>query len=122
MRWQMRFLAVYWLISSVALTVAQSSTSSLRGDVADSSGAVVVGAQVALKNPATGFETSRVTDHRGEYRFLGVPAGIYTVSLNAKGFAVQSTVIDLLVNQVMTNLHSCCGTLPGNATQLNFRH
>jgi len=102
MRWQMRFLAVYWLISSVALTVAQSSTSSLRGDVADSSGAVVVGAQVALKNPATGFETSRVTDHRGEYRFLGVPAGIYTVSLNAKGFAVQSTVIDLLVNQPAT--------------------
>jgi hypothetical protein len=74
--------------------------------VADSSGAAVVGAQVALKNPATGFSTSRATDSTGEYHFLGVPAGSYTVSVTAKGFAAQFAVVELLVNQPSTQTFS----------------
>jgi len=106
MRWQGLLLAIYWLFCFAAVTVAQSSTSSLRGDVADSSDAAVVGAQVALKNPATGFSTSRATDSTGEYRFLGVPAGTYTVSVTAKGFAAQFAVVELLVNQPSTQSFS----------------
>ncbi len=106
MRWQGFLLAIYWLLCSAAVMVAQSSTSSLRGDVADSSGASVVGAQVALENLATGFSTSRATDPTGEYRFLGVPAGIYTVSVTAKGFAAQFAVVELLVNQPATQTFS----------------
>jgi hypothetical protein len=106
MRWQGLLLAIYWLFCFAAVTVAQSSTFSLRGDVADSSGAAVVGAQVALKNPATGFSTSRATDSTGEYRFLGVPAGTYTVSVTAKGFAAQFAVVELLVNQPSTQSFS----------------
>jgi hypothetical protein len=106
MRWQGLLLAIYWLYCFAAVTVAQSSTSSLRGDVADSSGAAVVGAQVALKNPATGFSTSRATDSTGEYHFLGVPAGSYTVSVTAKGFAAQFAVVELLVNQPSTQTFS----------------
>jgi hypothetical protein len=74
--------------------------------VSDPSGAAVVGAQLALKNPATGFLTSRATDSRGEYRFLGVPAGTYTVAVTAKGFAAQFTVVELLVNQPATQTFS----------------
>src|ERR1035437_1828193 len=106
MRWQGRFFVIFGLICSAAVTIAQSSTSSLRGDVADSSGAAVVGAQVALKNPATGFSTSRATDSTGEYRFLGVPAGTYTVSVTARGFAAQFAVVELLVNQPATQTFS----------------
>jgi hypothetical protein len=74
--------------------------------VADSSGAAIVGAQVALKNPATGFATSCATDTQGEYRFLGVPSGTYVVSVIAKGFAKQNTVVELLVNQPATQTFS----------------
>jgi hypothetical protein len=65
-----------------------------------------VGAQVDLKNPATGFSTSRTTDSTGEYRFLGVPAGTYTVSVTAKGFAAQFAIVELLVNQPSTKTFS----------------
>jgi hypothetical protein len=106
MHWRGRFLAIYWLLCSATVTVAQSSTSFLRGDVVDPSGAVVVGAQVDLKNPATGFSTSRTTDSTGEYRFLGVPAGTYTVSVTAKGFAAQFAIVELLVNQPSTKTFS----------------
>ncbi len=100
------FFAIYWLLCSAAVTVAQTSTSSLRGDVTDPSGAAVVGAQVSLKNPSTGFSTLRATDSTGEYRFLGVPSGTYTVSVTAKGFATQCTVVELLVNQPATQSFS----------------
>jgi hypothetical protein len=100
------FFAIYCLLCSAAVTVAQTSTSSLRGDVTDPSGAAVVGAQVSLKNPSTGFSTLRATDSTGEYRFLGVPSGTYTVSVTAKGFATQCTVVELLVNQPATQSFS----------------
>ncbi len=106
MRWQGRLFAIYWMLCWAVVMVAQSSTSSLRGDVADSSGAAVAGALVALQNPATGFSTSRATDSTGAYRFLGVPAGTYTVSVTAKGFAAQFTVVELLVNQPATQTFS----------------
>jgi hypothetical protein len=86
--------------------MAQSSTASLRGDVIDASGAAIVGAQVALKNPATEFSIGSVTDSTGDFRILGVPAGTYTVSVTAKGFAAQVTVIELLVNQPATQTFS----------------
>ena len=106
MRWQGLLLAIYWLFCSAVVTVAQNSTSSLRGDVADSSGAAVVAPQVALKNPATGFSTSCATDSRGEYRFLRFPAGTYTVSVAAQGFTAQFAVVELLVNQPATQTFS----------------
>lgn len=102
MRWQGRLFTVYLILCSTAVMVAQSSTSSLRGDVSDSSGAAVVGAQVALKNPATGFSALRATDSTGAYRFLGVPAGTYAVSVTAKGFTTRLAVVELLVNQPAT--------------------
>ncbi|MGA2889937.1 MAG: TonB-dependent receptor [Terracidiphilus sp.] len=106
MRWQWRLLKIYWLLCLVAATVAQSSTLSLRGDVTDSSGAAVVGVELALKNTTTGFSTSCITNSKGEYRFLGVPAGTYTVSVTAKGFAAQFAIVELLVNQPATQTFS----------------
>jgi hypothetical protein len=106
MRGQWKLLAIFTLLSAAAVTLAQSSTSSLRGDVRDPSGAAVVGAQVDLKNPATGFSSSRTTDSAGAYRFLGVPAGTYTVSVTANGFAAQFAIVELLVNQPFTKAFS----------------
>ena len=102
MCWRGRSIATCWLFCSAAVLIAQNSTSSLRGDLDDPSGAAIVGAQVVLKNPATGFSTSRTSDSKGEYRFPGVPSGTYRVSVAAKGFAAQFAVVELLVNQPAT--------------------
>jgi hypothetical protein len=102
MRWRWQWAAILLLFCSAAVTLAQSSASSLRGDVVDSSGATVVGAQVVLENKATGFSNSGRTDSLGEYRFHQIPSGKYIISVTAKGFATQSKAAELLVNQPAT--------------------
>jgi hypothetical protein len=84
------------------MMLAQDSASSLRGDVFDSSGAILIGAQVSLHNQATGFSASLITDSKGEFRFYEIPPGTYTILVTANGFAAQSKVAELLVNQPAT--------------------
>ena len=74
------------LLLLVAGAMAQVSTTSLRGDVVDPSGAVVRGTQITLANPAAGFSRTATTNDRGEYQFLQVPPGTYTLTAAAAGF------------------------------------
>ena len=55
-----------------------------------------------FENKATGFSISGQTDSLGEYRFHQIPCGEYTISVAAKGFAAQSKIAELLVNQPAT--------------------
>ena len=75
------FLAVSILVS------AQSATTSLRGTVYDSKGAVVSGAAVTIANNQTGFSHSAKTDSQGEYQFVQLPPATYVVTVAATGFA-----------------------------------
>src|ERR1017187_4399598 len=102
MRCRRQFIVIVWILSSTTAIVAQSSASSLRGDVTDSSGAAIIGAQVVLENAATGYTNSCLTDSQGEHRFHAVPPGKYTISATAKEFGKQSKAAELLVNQPVT--------------------
>ena len=84
---------------SAALVFAQSPLTSLRGDVVDSSGAAVSGAQVSVEQQQTGLRRAQTTDNKGEYEFPQLPPGIYTVTVTAQGFAVQSKRAEFLVSQ-----------------------
>jgi hypothetical protein len=97
-----RALAIAGFLVSATAALGQSSASSLRGDVADPAGAAIAGAQVVLRNSATGFSTARVTDSRGEYRFFEIPSGAYAIAVTAAGFAPQSRLAQLPVNQPVT--------------------
>ena len=55
-----------------ATSFAQFDTATVLGTVKDSSGAVVPGATVTLKNTATGITANAVTDADGNYQFLNV--------------------------------------------------
>ncbi len=101
MRWHWQLLLIPWLICS-ALAAAAQSSSSLRGEVTDSSGAMIVGAQVVLENKATGFINQALTGSQGQYRFYQIPSGNYTITVASKGFAAQSKPVELLVNQPAT--------------------
>jgi hypothetical protein len=57
------------------------------GVVTDQSGAVVSGASVEARNQASGLVRTVSTDSSGEYRFLNVDAGQYTVTVTTPGFA-----------------------------------
>ncbi len=73
---------VLFLGFSVASASAQSAGSStLQGTVADSSGAVVPGAQVTVTNVATGVAHTLTTNADGFYTEPGLQGGDYRISV-----------------------------------------
>src|SRR4051812_9918023 len=61
-------------------------TGVLTGTVTDSTGAVVVGAQIIATNVATNFETATVTNSEGLYRITFLRPGTYRITITAAGF------------------------------------
>jgi hypothetical protein len=78
---------------------AQFDTATVLGAVRDSSGAVVPGATVTLKNTATGITANAVTDADGSYQFLNVRIGSYSVRAELQGFsAAEAKDVAVTVN------------------------
>ncbi|HKQ73504.1 MAG TPA: carboxypeptidase-like regulatory domain-containing protein [Blastocatellia bacterium] len=73
------------LVIGVSSTLARQANGSLLGQVKDQSGAVVINANVILKN-ASGREWKTATGREGQYLFDGLPAGDYRLQISAKGF------------------------------------
>ncbi|MCX6629813.1 MAG: TonB-dependent receptor, partial [Candidatus Solibacter sp.] len=65
---------------------AQTSTSQISGTVSDQSGASVPNAAVSLTNDSTGVIQRQSTTDAGLFAFPSIPAGAYTVRVEAKGF------------------------------------
>jgi hypothetical protein len=89
------------LLTTVLLW-SQSMVTSLRGTVADPSGALVPNARILMENEATGFHQASDTDEKGQYQFQQILPGRYKIAVTAPGFATQSKVAELLVNQPAT--------------------
>ena len=82
---------------------AQLSTASLSGAVRDSSGAVVPGAQIVLKNVATGVENRTTSNGVGAYLLVNITPGSYSIQASAPGFAEQQVpAFTLTVGQAAT--------------------
>jgi hypothetical protein len=91
------------LIGPLGPTFAQTSSASLQGTVTDQSGAAVVGANISLVSTESKTERTAVSGSQGEYRFLFIPPGLYTLTVTAKGFArFEQTGLQLLVNTPTT--------------------
>lgn len=82
------FLVIFCLLlgAAIGLRAQSSSTGEIRGTVTDSSGAVIVGAEVSVVNIATGEEKKFVTNKSGLYDTVSTPNGQYTVTIVAPGF------------------------------------
>ncbi len=65
---------------------AQVGTSSITGVVMDSSGAVVPGASVQVKDEDTGVVYEGATTATGNYSFSALPPGPYTITVLKQGF------------------------------------
>ena len=83
--------------------LAQTGTTSLRGAVMDNSGAAVGDSNVAIVNNAQATSREVVTKSAGEFEFLALPPGIYTLTVEKTGFRkYQQQNIQLLVNSPST--------------------
>src|SRR5688572_17205977 len=65
---------------------AQVATGSILGNVTDSSGAAVPGAQVTVTNVDTQFSRTATTDESGQYAHRLLPVGNYRVEVTLSGF------------------------------------
>src|SRR5437763_1463193 len=86
-------LASFLFISTI--TFAQQSSATLRGQVADELGGLVVGATVTVAD-ASGVQKSTTTDDQGRYSFSSLAPGVYTVRATAPGFSTfENTNVDI---------------------------
>ena len=74
---------------------AQVTTTTLLGQVTDSKGAAVAGAEVTAMNQETTLSRSAQSNDQGEYRIEFLPVGNYSVSVTLVGFkkSVQTGVV-----------------------------
>jgi hypothetical protein len=86
--------------SAAAQSQSSAATGSLRGQVTDPSGAVVSNATVAIV--VSGVQTQSTTTNRsGNYEIGNLAPGKYTVTANAKGFALfGQTDVNVAAGQV----------------------
>lgn len=89
------------LLLGISGTALGQSTATLQGTVSDAKGAVIPNATVTARNQATASERTVQTDEFGSYKMAALPAGLYTVEVQATGFKRQ-VVNDLSVEVATT--------------------
>jgi hypothetical protein len=101
--------------------VAQT-TGTLRGAVKDPSGAVIPGAQVKATAESGGVTRTATTDGAGEYQFLVLPVGLYTLEAEVQGFkkyvqrGVEVTLGHVIIVDVDMQLGQAIQTVTAEAS------
>lgn len=85
-RRQSALLLILFLAGFASNAWGQATGGRIFGTVTDPTGAVVPGAQITLRNEATGALRSVQSDAAGDFIFIEVPVGSYTVEFEASGF------------------------------------
>ena len=80
-------LASILLVAFTAPAEQNGNSGSIRGTVADSSGAVIPGASVTISNSVSGLKRAVKTDATGQFEIDNVPFNPYDLTVSAAGFA-----------------------------------
>ena len=91
-------LAVCILFLCAVSALAQAGRGSISGLVTDPGGALVQGAKVVVRNPATGVTQETVSSSAGLYKFISLNPGVYQVTASQTGF--KSVVQDKITVNV----------------------
>jgi len=95
-------LTLFATMLGTGLALGQATTS-VRGTVTDPDGNALVGANVVLANAESKTERNATTGGQGEYQFLLIPPGTYTLKVTAAGFrGYEQKGLALLVNTPAT--------------------
>jgi len=93
---------LFCILSTAVSTFAQTSSSSLRGTIKDTSGALVPAAAITLTDNTTGTVYKAVSNSSGTYIFPVITPARYLITITSSGFATQTSTAELLVNQPAT--------------------
>ena len=104
----LRILAsLIWVLALSSLLVQPAKADDLyariQGTVTDPTGAAAPGVKLVARNTGTNISYEGTSGATGNYQFLNLPVGTYTVSANRPGFrTVTSTAVTLTVGQIYT--------------------
>ena len=90
-------LLAFALCSNIFLHGQGTDLGTIRGTVADSSGALLAQAAVTVTDTATGASRQAKTNSDGAYEIFGLRSGTYKVAVQAAGFA-QREISGVVVN------------------------
>ena len=107
MKWSDLKLVLFGIIAAFLFVTssvyAQTGTTSLRGTVTDKTGASVGTAKVSLDNVGQALHRDILTNDRGDYEFLALPPGTYSLTVEKVGFRkFEQKNLQLLVNTPTT--------------------
>ncbi|MGA3350801.1 MAG: carboxypeptidase regulatory-like domain-containing protein, partial [Candidatus Sulfotelmatobacter sp.] len=98
-------MRMFFVLSALTtLTVAAvAQTGSMAGTVSDTSGAVIQGAEITVRNLATNESHQASSSSTGTYTLSNLPVGAYEVTVKKEGFkAFHLPSIELTVAQSLT--------------------
>jgi hypothetical protein len=98
------FLSLVFFLATAGLAYGQGTDlGTIRGTVADSSGAVIAGAKVTVTDTLTNTDRVTQTNSQGSYEIFGLKPGAYKVTIEAPGMAKSEiTNITLRGSDVVT--------------------
>src|SRR4051794_34636491 len=102
---QMLLAAAILALAIPAAAQTQITTAVIQGVVNDTSGAVLPGVEVDVRNVDTNFRRTITTDREGRFAALQLPSGVYTLTFTLPNFAtvVQENVSATVGEAVRVN-------------------
>lgn len=94
--------AVVLFFSVPMMMNAQAISGDILGVVTDSSGAVIPNATVVATNLGTGVKSTTVTNGAGEYRFVNLPVGHYSLAMTGNGMSGGYKDVQVQLNHNVT--------------------
>lgn len=129
---------IYSLVASVLFTLtvvfgfaqAQTETGQISGKISDPNGAVVSGATVTIKAPATGFTRTSTTNSEGVFSITNLQPGVYDVQVKASGFAEKTAQVNVTVGSkvsvdmalAVTGTTASVEIVAGGGVDVNTQH
>jgi hypothetical protein len=107
---------VFVVLFATIQLAAQKNTGEIRGNVVDSSGAMVSGATVTITQAGTNAQRSTKTNPSGGYVFTDVPLGTYEVKIEQSGF--KSSITNNVVVNVATTTQANATLAVGSSTEV----
>ena len=94
------------------------TTSEIHGAVKDQDGLAVPGAKILVRRQGIATELECLTDSEGEFGFIGLPPGIYTIAVTHEGFSTKVySQLDLSVNsQIRLDIALVVGSMQQSLT------